>query len=655
MNIKERINLLVLFLFFYGNTGMTQETELKSYKFNDNIIEIPEEYKNENEVILERNIKIEYIVTKKKVLQYYLVHEKIFINSDDAIERNNKVYIPFSLDESLITNLLRIKLKNGSFVELNKKDIKEEIDNERRVKYNYYAIKGLEKGAIIEKLFLIEESPEFNGKSIKFNNNYPIVKTSFEMIFPKHLIFKYKSYNGLTEAKFKLDAYEDKNNISFEAYRIKGFSDRQKYSNEEPYIKMFRYKLDANSATGAKNLGNYKDFASSVFENIQVELDKKGLKKISDFCSTITKSDNLDDQIWNIEYKIKGTVSLNTQFEGNEDMLGVLSSKQASFRHLAQLYTAVFNYFNFDYQAVFTSKRFQSYFDNEFELTFQLQDLLFYFPKKAKYLEPGDNVNRYPFFNFNYGENYGLFIKPKLFAGVNMGIGELELIKFPEDQVTHDSLDIVVDFTKDINNPAIRTINKYSGYSAANYQYIKEVVSADRYKEILKDLCKRYTNKIEPKTVKALNDGFIYASKRPFVLDVQFDGSSLIQRAGDKILFKVGETIGEQVELYQEDKRILPVEIYYPHLYTRRIKLIMPKGYSVENLDKFNFNKVTILENKKVALFESSYQVNGNEITVNNNEFYYNIKYPMEVFESYKEVVNAAADFNKITLVLTKK
>ncbi|MBK7243780.1 MAG: hypothetical protein IPH98_07960 [Saprospiraceae bacterium] len=60
---------------------------------------------------------------------------------------------------------------------------------------------------------------------------------------------------------------------------------------------MFRYKLDANSATGAKNLGNYKDFASSVFENIQVELDKKGLKKISDFCSTITKSDNLDDQI----------------------------------------------------------------------------------------------------------------------------------------------------------------------------------------------------------------------------------------------------------------------------------------------------------------------------------------------------------------------
>ena len=77
--------------------------------------------------------------------------------------------------------------------------------------------------------------------------------------------------------------------------------------------------------------------------------------------------------------------------------------------------------------------------------------------------------------------------------------------------------------------------------------------------------------------------------------------------------------------------------------------------YHIINLDKFNFNKVTILENKKVALFESSYQVNGNEITVNNNEFYYNIKYPMEVFESYKEVVNAAADFNKITLVLTKK
>ena len=40
-------------------------------------------------------------------------------------------------------------LKNGKIITLDKKDIKEEVDEERGVKYNYFAINGLEKGAVI--------------------------------------------------------------------------------------------------------------------------------------------------------------------------------------------------------------------------------------------------------------------------------------------------------------------------------------------------------------------------------------------------------------------------------------------------------------------------------------------------------------------------
>ena len=143
----------LLFCFIY-NGLQAQDYQFKDYNFNDDKIEIPKEYENESEVILRKDIKVEFINQKNSAIQFFLLHEKIWINSDDAIERNNRVYIPFRTDEKLVTNKLRVILKNGKIIELNKKDIKEEIDEEKGLKYNYYAINGLEKGAIIEKLFI---------------------------------------------------------------------------------------------------------------------------------------------------------------------------------------------------------------------------------------------------------------------------------------------------------------------------------------------------------------------------------------------------------------------------------------------------------------------------------------------------------------------
>ncbi len=36
-------------------------------------------------------------------------------------------------------------------------------------------------------------------------------------------------------------------------------------------------------------------------------------------------------------------------------------------------------------------------------------------------------------------------------------------------------------------------------------------------------------------------------------------------------------------------------------------------------------------------------------------ETYHEIKYPLGLFETFKKVINAAADFNKVVLVLEKK
>lgn len=653
--MRTPLKKIILLAYFICHGILAQDYEFKNYLFNDDKIEIPTQYENESEVILQKDIKVEFIAIKNSAYQYYLIHEKIWINSDDAIERNNRVYIPFRTDEKLVTNKLRVILKNGKIIELNNKDIKEEIDEEKGLKYNYYAINGLEKGAIIEKVFILEELPELKGKTIDFQSERPILKASFELIFPEHLVFKHKSYNGLPEAILKEKITEGKNILSFVDSNIDGLSDDEKYSNWEAHIKKFRYKLDANTLTGARNLFNYKEFATNVYENLYLELDKKTTKAIEEFCKSIPKSSNPEDQIWNIENKIKKTIAYNRYFDGNKELNDVLKTKQANELELIRLYLAVFKKFNIETQTVFTSKRFTQIFDKDFETTEHLKDVLFYFPSIKKYIEPNSIEFRLPLFNFNYGNNYGLFIKEKEFGGTKMGIGEIGFIDIPGGEITHDFMEITVDFTKEIENPLIQTIIKYGGYSALNFQPIKDFVPDDQYQEIIKDISKNYTFETDAKTIKTENDGTENIGKKPFILNLTFEGKELTQKAGDNILFKIGETIGKQMEFYQEDKRVLPIEIYYPHYYTRTLKIILPDGYKVKNLDSFNMDYKALLNGEPEAIFKSSYTQTENIVTVTNTESYHIIHYPLSIFESYKAVINAAADFNKITIILSKQ
>ena len=73
-----------------------------------------------------------------------------------------------------------------------------------------------------------------------------------------------------------------------------------------------------------------------------------------------------------------------------------------------------------------------------------------------------------------------------------------------------------------------------------------------------------------------------------------------------------------------------------------------------KNLDKFKMDFKTDIENKTEAGFVSSYSEKEEEITVTNNEFYNIVNYPLDKFTEYKNVINAAADFNKIVIILSK-
>jgi hypothetical protein len=648
---------ILIALLFNSALFFAQDYSFKDYnwKVTNEPLTIPSQYINENEIIIDRTIKIEIVVNGNVAIQYRLLHEKTFINSDDAIERNNKIYISLNQNEKILKNKVRVILKNGKVILLDQNDIKEEIDEERGVKYNYFAINGLEKGALIERILVVEEDPELKGNSIRMQDEYPILTMNVDLIYPQHLKFIYKTYNGLSEPKIDTGKLPNKTILSLSDSIVKALDNDEKYSNWNANIKMFRYKLGSNLNSGAKNLYNFKEFSTNLFERLTAELNKKDQKIIDEFCNSIEKTNTLQDQIWNIENKIKKTIAYNRYIDSKESLSDILKTKQANQTDILKLYLALFKKFEIENNIVLTNDRYKIPFDKEFESYENLNDLLFYFPSIKKYLTPTEIEYRIPLIPNSLANTNGLFIKGKLFAGMTMGIGEVNFIDIPGTDITHDVMDITIDFTNDIENPQITSKINFGGYSALNFQPLKDFASTDEYKNILKSVAENYTVETEYKTLKAENEGTEYIGKKPFQLEVTFDGKEMIQKAGENYLFSVGQTIGRQLELYQENKRALPVEIDYPHSYLRKIKIILPEGTTVKNLEKFSMNHQMTIDNKTEAAFTSSFSKNGNEINVENIEYYHIVNYPLERFDEYKSIINAAADFNKIVIILSKK
>jgi hypothetical protein len=656
LNTRLKIALLIV---IFGNSFSfyAQDFSFKNFNWDENVtsVDIPAKYKDEKEVILDRDMRIEFVSDKGKATQYYLLHEKVYINSDDAVERNNKIYIPFGTNESVLTTKARVILKNGKVIVLDSGDIKVETDEERGMKYNYFAVNGLEKGAVIEKIFIIEEAPDVTGRSVKMQDEYPIAKNSFQLIYPNHLIFKTKSYNGLAEATItenKPD--ENRNTLTVAENDTPALENNEQYANWTSQLKTLRYKLDENLANGGRNLYNFKEFSTTLYERFHPVYTKKEQKAIDDFCSGITKSTDEQEQIWNIEDKIKKTVNYGRYIDSQEGIQDILKTKQANQSDILRLYIAVFTKIGVENNLVLTSDRYKTPFDKDFESFENVSELLFYFPNIKKFLSPTEVQYRIPLFPNELGGINGLFIKEKTFAGMKVGIGDVGFIDIPGKDITHDVMDIAIDFSKDPENPTVTDKLQFGGYSAVNFQSAKDFISAEQYKTVLKDIAKSYTVDTEYTTLATENDGTENIGKKPFVLNVAFNGKDLVQKAGDNYLFSVGQTIGKQMELYQENKRVMPVEIDYPHSYTRTVKLIVPEGATVKNLEKFNMDFKCDINGETQARFASHFERKGNEITIENTEYYNVLHYPLEDFEAYRAVINAAADFNKIVIVISR-
>ena len=139
-----------------------------------------------------------------------------------------------------------------------------------------------------------------------------------------------------------------------------------------------------------------------------------------------------------------------------------------------------------------------------------------------------------------------------------------------------------------------------------------------------------------------------------FIFELTSNEHAFVERAGNDLLFKIGELIGPQVEMYQENDRQYDVESRHNRYYERTITFTIPEGYVLKNAGDMNFAHKYGEDGNENLFFESKIEQEGNSYKVHCVEYYTDIIVPKERFEEYKTVINAAADFNKKVLILEK-
>ena len=612
------------------------------------------ENKTADAVLLQDTRTVEYVLNEKEAYMNLGYYKLIKVQTDKGIEMYNKLYVRINYNSEILNLKARVILPNGKLIDFPTSKVKETEEDGQR--YKLFALEGIEKNAEIEYSYTIKKNPTFFGTEVFQSMYLPVEKASFLIIGPEHLIFEAKGFNGITVEN---DTVINKlRYVPAQTTMLNKLED-EKYAFPKPYQTRVDYKLSYNLAKNSDvELYTWKEFAKKVYSNFTTLSDneKKYLDKI---INTMSFPTNKADEatICKIEDHVK------TNFNIDKDLVGenglniekIYQTKNASDDGITKLFANIFEVLGIKYQIVFPSTRDEFPLDEELENWNRVEETLIYFPETGKFITPNDNAYRYPFVNPMNAGTRGLFLKGIVVGSLKTAIGIFNDIPLESIEKNSQNLEVEVFFDNDFDSLTLHSKQILTGYGAANYRPIFVFMSKDKQEQATKEILKSVGKSNHVMSMEVLNSALTDLNdNKPLILSGKLRTGQLLEKAGNKLLFKVGDVIGQQVEMYQEKPRILPIDMQYPNTQNRNLKINIPNGYAIKNLKDLNIDITFEKEGIKSCGFISTYTLENNVLNININEFYKENSYPLSDFENFKKVINAAADFNKVILVLEK-
>lgn len=641
---------LVLFIlsFFSLSAASTYSHKWYDWENEPKLYELSAEESKSSAVIIKDKRILEYVYDDdKKLVLYETKHKIIRINDDAAAENFNKVVVPTRDINDFMELKARAISPAGKITLLNRDNIKELDNIENMGGFKIFAIEGVEKGGEVEYFYTTKsDNADLYGRETE-QNMFSVKTASIDIITPKNLIFETKSYNGFPD----LSAIETDSirTLSATLNNIPPILE-ETYANYQSNLMYIDYKATYNKEYAFKKKLYDWDMASENFStliyNYSPVVQKMVLKELKK--QKLLGIKNEEQRIIAIEKYLKNTIALQAGSSSEFVQIDkIMTNHYASELGICRIFAAFLTEAGISHELIITSDKTNARFDQDFASWNSFTDILFFFPKSQKYIAPTVFPYRYGFAPYNYTDNYGLFINNRTYQG------KVKQISSSKANDNINGIKAVVNLDN-ISSPIINFNYTWTGYRAAEFRTFYQIQKDEGMKPFV-------TASIDDAKVINLkvSNGSIEDSAYPekiFTIDSQVEIKSLIERAGSSYLFKVGEIIGGQQELYQEHERQNPIDMQYPIKYTRQISFTVPKGYTVKGLETAKIDKY--IKNKETGeysnRFLSDYEQKDNQITINCTEYYEQVSLPKSEYEPFREVINAAADFNKIVLVFEK-
>lgn len=602
-----------------------------------------------NQLELSKSLNNEIVYTRR-------IHKIIRVNDEKGIEMYNKIKVGFGENNPITLIKARSISPAGKIVELKPeafKDIKEENGSSTKI----FALEGIEKGSEIE--YIVYKRQRFVAFGTEYMQDVmPTMETWFELVSNENLIFELKGYNGTIIEKDTLQ--NSKNSFLAHTTNLPGLEE-EKYASYVSHFARVEYAMAYNLQEKGKDnrLFTWDDIAKNIYKSYTTFSDKemKEGKKLLDNKEFQNCTDTKSKINW-IEHFIKTNIVQQqyVQAEDAEEISFIVKNKLTNEDGIKRLFALLFTIEKIDFEVGYTTDRFTKTFDFNFINPDNLTDCLFYIPAIKQYLAPNETYYRSPLFPANWSGNNSMFTKVVKLGTLVTASAENKKIPAIEAQKNYHNHDVSVTFNADIDTSIIQITNTFQGENMANILPAFILLEKEKRDNAAKEMISVSEKDEKIDNFKYENNDFknLTVEDKPLKVSATIHATNNIEKAGNKFLFKIGELIGRQSEMYQERERQFDLEIPNAHQYTRKLKVEIPAGYKANNLDKLTMNVVALNNGKESCKFTSSYTLTGNTIDVSVFEIYNENYTPKSVYEDYRKVINTAADFNKIVIVFEK-
>lgn len=607
-------------------------------------------------VIIDQSVKMEVIQDKVNgSYMYRTLHRIVKVQDEKGIEGFNKMSFPTSENVEIVTLKARTILPDGKIFEVTQDKWKRTKDDDGNAEL-VFAMEGVEKNAEIELLYCYKRPISFFG-SETYQYSIPVMHAGFKMISPKSVIYEGKGYNGFPSTRDTLT--DDYRMQTAEKWHIPAIK-----SESYSFYDLNRMRIDYKVSYLPDDKPNvrvftWQDLVKRLYENNYTfgEKETRAVKKYLDNIG-VSENDAEADKIMKIENGIKKDITYYKEIpDPNAWKLdNIINKKSATETGLNRLFAACFQQAGVNAELGITCNRFQATFDNEFENWNLMEDYVFYFPTQKKFLYPTGIYYRYPFVPSSMISNKGVFCKLTTLGDVSNAIADIRTITPRPYTESHHNVDATVTFNADMETKT-DIVYSFAGYSAFGVREAALLLPKDKIKEFVKSIvsiCDKPEYLLAYSTENEAVEN--YSTGKPLLIKASISTPQLTEKAGNKYILKVGDIIGRQDEMYQDNERKLPIDVSYPHSLDRTITIMLPAGYKVLNPETININAELKGDDDKLSCaFHSSYTIESNKLVIKITEFYSQLHHELKDYEAFRKVINASADFNKVNLLLSDK